>query len=125
MPDISKEVVSVISTQQSLNSNTPFISGDDEVIYCVTTKDRCTESPSISADSHIMPTAHVITIDDTPMSSGANVIFSSSANGSLTGSAVSSCGVSYGPTQSNASGNTSFSTPYRSIFLVFITRGYL
>ncbi|XP_035850153.1 G2/M phase-specific E3 ubiquitin-protein ligase-like [Sander lucioperca] len=107
--DISKEVVSAISTveAQSLFRNNPSISSGDQVIWCVATEDICTDAPSISADTATMSTSPpVITIDETLiLSSGTSAISSGNTSG-----------VSHGPQPSgNISSSTSYST-YLDLF---------
>ncbi|XP_026062964.1 uncharacterized protein LOC113046235 [Carassius auratus] len=122
VPDISKEVVSAISTVevQCLSSNTPSISGGDEVIWCIDTKDICTNAPPISADNLTMSSvAAAITIDETPtLSSGTSVISSGYTNIFSIGPTISGTGhtpcfsasntseASHSPTQTNAPSTT-------------------
>uniref|UniRef100_A0A9J8B323 HECT-type E3 ubiquitin transferase n=1 Tax=Cyprinus carpio carpio TaxID=630221 RepID=A0A9J8B323_CYPCA len=130
VPDISKDVFSAISTVevQCLSSNTPSISGGDEVIWCIETKDICTNAPPISADNLTMSSvAAAITIDETPtLSSGTSAIssgythsFSIGPTISGTGhtpcfSASNNSGPSHSPTQTNAH-STTYST-YLDLF---------
>ncbi|XP_067309237.1 uncharacterized protein [Pseudorasbora parva] len=130
VPDISKEVVSAISTVgvQSLSSNTSSISGGDAVIWCIDTEDICTNAPSISADNLTMSTsAAVINIDETvTLSSGTSAISSGNTHGLSIGPTLSASehmhcfspnntsGMSHSPTQTNAY-STSYST-YLGLF---------
>ncbi|RXN32478.1 G2 M phase-specific E3 ubiquitin- ligase-like protein [Labeo rohita] len=109
VPDISKEVFSDISTVevQSLSSNTPSISGGDEVIWCIDTEDICTNAPSISADNLTMSTgAAAITIDETHTMSNETSAISS---------AISTHGFSTGPTSSGIGHTPCFSASNTSV----------
>lgn len=110
------------------------MSSGDEVIWCFATQDICTDAPSIPADTLNMSTCGggVITIDETlTMSSGTPAISTGNTHGLSVGPTVNASGkrhgifvnrtsgVSHGPTQPSASGNSSSSTSYRSMFSKF------
>uniref|UniRef100_A0A9J7ZQE8 HECT domain-containing protein n=1 Tax=Cyprinus carpio carpio TaxID=630221 RepID=A0A9J7ZQE8_CYPCA len=125
--DPDKCAISTVEVQ-CLSSNTPSISGGDEVIWCIETKDICTNAPPISADNLTMSSvAAAITIDETPtLSSGSSAIssgythrFSIGPTISGTGhtpcfSASNTSGASHSPTQTNAP-STTYST-YLDLF---------
>ncbi|TKS65833.1 G2/M phase-specific E3 ubiquitin-protein ligase [Collichthys lucidus] len=112
-------------------SHTPSMSSGDEVIWCF-------DAPSIPADTLNMSTfAGVITIDETPaMSSGTPAISTGNTHGLSVGPTVNASGkrhgifadrtsgVSHGPTQPSASGNSSSSTSY-STYLDLFEEEYL
>ncbi|XP_040911492.1 uncharacterized protein LOC121193315 isoform X2 [Toxotes jaculatrix] len=126
--DISKEVVSAITTVEAQSFSGPSIKNGDQIIWCVATQDICTSAPSISDTTTTSTSAPVITIDETlTLSSGTSAISSGNSHGLLIDptvnasgeqhcfSAKNTPGVSHDPTQRNTSGSSSSSTTYSDL----------
>lgn len=93
VPDISKEVVSAISTieGQSLSSNTPSVTSGDVILY-IAIQGICTDASSASISAHTLTmstnTAVITTDDKISLSSGTSTISSGNTHSLSAGCCV-------------------------------------